>query len=427
MIHTNPNIHIGQRRPILWDICPTNTVVPIIHCQLGTVNDQLFKKLFREILALQVGSSDGLKKRTSVLDQQDSLQLLNETKTYMETDLLMTTYQSTKNRNDLVTKRNNLRRQIKNCKKKPNGRLYTQLSSLESLHVSIVEDIKKIDQCIISKKSGIQSIDKEIIADSKVLEKVQSEIKKMQWNQQTQEVSIHTKVERVFEKHGVKIQAYHGGTLTGGAILMRLRKHQVIMDDISEICWGYVTRNDTTSVQPMTVVALEKKLDEHRSLFQAQDAVYAHLRLIDLTVEEMRKTRERIAIMKNLWLKMGLSETPKAHLIFAHSADDQERFGGLGDKIEDPLEKRHQEQLRFDAILNKMTGGFKKQKEVQFKYEWRNTNPMVKDRVEFVQSLINRKRKLDQVSLGVERQQVITTERQKLRENNMNEIMLTRM
>ena len=74
-----------------------------------------------------------------------------------------------------------------------------------------------------------------------------------------------------------------------------------------------------------------------------------------------------------------------------------------------------------------MKGGFKKQKEVQFKYEWRNTNPMVKERVEFVQSSIKRKRKLDQVSLAMERQQVITTQRHKLRENNINEIMLTRM
>jgi hypothetical protein len=106
-------------------------------------------------------------------------------------------------------------------------------------------------------------------------------------------------------------------------------------------------------------------------------------------VEEMLETRERIRLMKILWLRMGLPETPKAHLIFAHAADDQERYGGLGDKIEDPLEKRHQEQLRIDSILNKMTGGFKKQKEVQLKYEWRNTSPLVKERVEYVTSLQN--------------------------------------
>ena len=53
----------------------------------------------------------------------------------------------------------------------------------------------------------------------------------------------------------------------------------------------------------------------------------------------MLETRRRISIMKTQWLAMGLSITPKAHLIFEHVADDQMRFGGIGDKIEDPLKK----------------------------------------------------------------------------------------
>ena len=39
------NSYIGQKKEALWRISPENTVVPILHCQLGTVNDQLFKKL----------------------------------------------------------------------------------------------------------------------------------------------------------------------------------------------------------------------------------------------------------------------------------------------------------------------------------------------------------------------------------------------
>ena len=276
------------------------------------------------------------------------------------------------------------------------------------------------------KKKDIESVEKEILTESNLLQKLYSEVKKLQWNRRTQEVSIHTKVERIFEKHGVKIKAYHGGTLTGGAILTLLEKHQIVMDEISDVCREYLNQNDT-SFETMSVEALEIMLDDHRSLFKAQDAVYVHLRLLDPTVEEMQETRERIAIMKILWLKMGLSETPKAHLIFSHAADDQERFGGLGDKIEDPLEKRHQEQLRIDVILNKMTGGYIKQREVQFKYEWRNTNPLVKERIEFVQSLTDRKRKLEQMSLGNERREMQTNKRHKLQSSYINDIKLTQM
>ena len=141
----------------------------------------------------------------------------------------------------------------------------------------------------------------------------------------------------------------------------------------------------------------------------------------------MRETRERIQVMKFLWLKMQLSETPKAHLIFSHAADDQERYGGLGDKIEDPWEKRHQEQLRFDAILNKMSGGFKMQRQTQFQYEWRNNNPLVKERIDYVQSRTERKRKINNISLADERKHIVTEERHRLRSRNVNDIRRTQM
>ena len=48
----------------------------------------------------------------------------------------------------------------------------------------------------------------------------------------------------------------------------------------------------------------------------------------------------------------------KGSFIFCHAADDQLKYGGLGDKIEDPLERRHQEQMCLDSILNKMSCGF---------------------------------------------------------------------
>ena len=37
-------------------------------------------------------------------------------------------------------------------------------------------------------------------------------------------------------KSGVTIQAYYGGTLTGGAIIQLLKKHEVIMAQIREVC-----------------------------------------------------------------------------------------------------------------------------------------------------------------------------------------------
>ena len=91
-----------------------------------------------------------------------------------------------------------------------------------------------------------------------------------------------------------KIQSYHGGTLTGGDILMLLEKYQLIMDDITSICHEYVNQivsMPKNSLPSMTIEAVDKMLDEHCILFQAQDVVYAHLRLINPSPQEMLETR----------------------------------------------------------------------------------------------------------------------------------------
>ena len=56
------NNNIGQKLPRLWNICPSDTVVPILHCQIGTVNDQLYKKLFQKILTIDSGTEEELEK-----------------------------------------------------------------------------------------------------------------------------------------------------------------------------------------------------------------------------------------------------------------------------------------------------------------------------------------------------------------------------
>jgi hypothetical protein len=60
--HTLHNTYIGQKHLVLWNLCASDTVVPLLHCELGTVNDQLFKKLFRDILSLDVAANNEEKK-----------------------------------------------------------------------------------------------------------------------------------------------------------------------------------------------------------------------------------------------------------------------------------------------------------------------------------------------------------------------------
>ena len=45
----------------------------------------------------------------------------------------------------------------------------------------------------------------------------------------------------------------------------------------------------------------------------------------DIEIEEARRS---VKNLKVLWLKIGLSQTPKAHILFDHAVDQFEKFGG---------------------------------------------------------------------------------------------------
>ena len=55
---------------------------------------------------------------------------------------------------------------------------------------------------------------------------------------------------------------------------------------------------------------------------------------------------------------MGFPKTPKAHITFYHAADEQDMFYDLGGEIEDPLERRHQDQMKINKIIGRMKGVF---------------------------------------------------------------------
>ena len=162
---------------------------------------------------------------------------------------------------------------------------------------------------------NITSVEQTISEDQKQLLKIQSnDVAVLQWERRKKEISIHTKIERVLEKHGITIQAYHGGTLTSVAsIISLLNKHKLVMDDtIAQICHDAIPlrEQDNLPLRPLSIEEFDIILNKHRELFQAQDAVYAHLRLTNPSPIEMEETRERISIMKVLWHGMELSCTP---------------------------------------------------------------------------------------------------------------------
>ena len=72
-----------------------------------------------------------------------------------------------------------------------------------------------------------------------------------------------TQVERILESKGVKIQEYHGGTLTGGAIILLLNNHHAIMNKIEAVAVEAIDyrSHDSKPLRPPSITDFRKTLN----------------------------------------------------------------------------------------------------------------------------------------------------------------------
>ena len=200
---------------------------------------------------------------------------------------------------------------------------------------------------------------------------------------------LDSKFFKILAENNVQIQSYHGGALTGGDILNLFDNLDEIFDKLRVECDKVLTeqrtaQNDNSPNPIPTDEEVRKKLDDHHHLFSLQDSVYSCLRIVCPTEEDYEKTEKAIKAMEKKWEEMGMSKTPKSHLLFDHALDDMKKYGGLGDKVEDFLERLHQLQLKLDAVTMRMKGGDVVRLKYQARLIWRDSDPGVRDQIERV-------------------------------------------
>ena len=120
------------------------------------------------------------------------------------------------------------------------------------------------------------------------------------------------------------------------------------MDKVSVVCKQRMIeqRQEEGEKHVLSNTEFDAFMQQHRDLALIQNGVYAYLRKESPTQTEKAETQNRIAMMEKNCKAMTFSITPKAHALFTHAADDQDTFDGIGNKVEDPIEKWHQTQVQ---------------------------------------------------------------------------------
>jgi len=89
----------------------------------------------------------------------------------------------------------------------------------------------------------------------------------------------------------------------------------------------------------------------YRSIFSCLDIITSKLRLKygDPCEADYEALETSLDSLKKLWeTTAGLSHTPKFHALLCHAAKQMRFFGGIGDVLEDDVERMHQVAGRFE-------------------------------------------------------------------------------
>jgi hypothetical protein len=199
---------------------------------------------------------------------------------------------------------------------------------------------------------------------------------------------VRAEVEDILQKFEISAAAYHGGDLNGVCARRLMANAKIIFEDIQAYLLLY--DNDEKCSNDY----IFHFCDSYSSTFATLDAIATKLRIKswNATAEDHEVLLRSVSLLKTLWDSADLSCTPKVHSLLQHAIKQMQAFSGIGDLLEDDVEKIHQISGNFESRVSRLKSGTNKAF-AQAKMEAVSHNDAVRQHLE--QSQRNSKRKLD--------------------------------
>ena len=140
------------------------------------------------------------------------------------------------------------------------------------------------------------------------------------------------------KKIGVEQSSYHGGSLNGKDIKNVMNNVSCLFDKFSLIFKSGKQINCELGDDNIDTLCRH-----FQSVFLLWDGVFSYARTINPTENDVIAYQQFVDAAVIGHVSLGLTITPKAHLMLKHVRWQMENIpGGLGDKMEDWVEKQHQ-------------------------------------------------------------------------------------
>lgn len=196
----------------------------------------------------------------------------------------------------------------------------------------------------------------------------------------------------------VLMQAWHGGELNGVSARLSMENSDSLFNLIEKNLFDIKHANSQHTDKDIKTM-----MKNYSHMYTSLGASYSFLRQIHPSDDDLRNLRENIECARKIWVEnLNISATPKAHSLFdGHAYEQHERLGGIGDKLEDFVEKGHPigmrderrtwnirnwEQMQRSQIRQQMQRS-------QIRHDRRRNHPEVCERIRLVHHSKNRKLK----------------------------------
>ena len=184
--------------------------------------------------------------------------------------------------------------------------------------------------------------------------------------------SIETKVFRVLKEIGVELSSYHGGSLSGKDIKKVINNATHLFDAFTAIFKEGKREGCLLSDADIDTMCLH-----FREVYVLWDGAFALARTFNPTNEDAETYQTFVSVAVQSSAILGCPITPKVHTKLRHVEWQMKNIpGGLGDKMEDWVERLHQwgmqQRRRFRTVQNPLVRALAREKATS-----RNKQPKV--------------------------------------------------
>jgi hypothetical protein len=211
--------------------------------------------------------------------------------------------------------------------------LNNEQESTHKMNESTLKDLREFRNQIVKKLDKARTI----LADQ------QLKLKVMQTNKTKSQQSIETKIFKVLQEIGVELSSYHGGILNGKDIKKKMNNASHVFDNFS-LTFKEGKREDCVLLD----TEIESLCLHFCKMFDLWDGAFSLAQTVNpMEIDALTYQKYVLAAVKGS-KALECTITPKVHMMLKHVEWQMMNIkGGLGDKMEDWVERQNQTRIRM--------------------------------------------------------------------------------